>query len=81
MDELLNELLEFKNAISYNGWIILPPSPEGELRVRVEWYLAEKHAFEANWSCLNIKKSNINLAKVFIDNANRYIEDVIARQN
>ena len=81
MDELLNELLEFKNAISHNGWIILPPSPEGELRVRVKWYLTEKHVFEMNWSCLEIKKSNINLAKVFIEHANRYISSIIDDEN
>ena len=77
MRELLNELLEFKNAISHNGWIILPPSPEGELRVRVEWCLAERHGFEMNWSLLEIEKSNTNLAKVFVANANRYIKSVV----
>lgn len=78
---LFYELMIFRNAIKSDGWIILPPQdPEGGLRIRVEWYEAEKYGFEMYFSVLELKLAKRSLSDIFINRANHEFERLTNEQ-
>lgn len=72
MNEFFEKLLNMKNKINGYGFLTLPPlKDEGELNIRVEWFLSKKYSFDMIFTKKVIEDSRIDLYDEFIEIANR----------
>jgi len=78
MDDLFKSLLEFRNSINLNGLIVLPQTISGNLVITVEWGLDKTYRFSMDYNPMWLDSSNISLARLFIDEANSYIDSIIS---
>jgi hypothetical protein len=76
---LLQELLNLRNKIINDGWIVIPPQlNDNEIAIRVEWFIAgEKHGFEKKYTADMLESSNGNFIERFTDEANHNISRLL----
>lgn len=78
-DQFLLNLLEFKNNIKHNGEISLIPYDTNTLSIRVSWYFKQRYSYQEALSMLEFARCD--LAYVFIEGANRFIEEMLEKDN
>ena len=81
MNDFLVNLMELKNKISKDGWLILSPTPrDDQLAMRVEWYLDKKYSFGLTFDVSELNSTKVDLAKYFIEMANSEIELMVNKE-
>jgi len=80
-NETLLKLLEVRNAIKYDGWIVIPPTGDSDsIEIRVKWYVnGEKYGFTTTFKANVLHLGNLDFTKSFIHEADTAIERLISK--
>jgi hypothetical protein len=75
MNDMLIKLFTIAANIKKDGWIVIPPSNRKyTVTLRVEWFLDKKYGFERSFTRTELEQTNIDLAAVFVEEANHNID-------
>lgn len=80
MDSItLVKLLEVRDAINHDGWIVIPPTGNYDsIEVRVKWYInGEKYGFSTTFEGDVLRLGNFDFTEAFVREANNAIERLL----